>query len=292
MDSEILLRSIATDLCVYDRKSLNSQVIIRLSRKFDEDLHPSGLVLAKKEYGRYTVYRGSEIVEAAKKANFTSVKAIVGEIPDDYIGSINYSDLKTCKEDPIDEAIRFQKTMKEKGLSIRGFQKEYRISSASHVANTLRLLKLPRKIQNLVRTGEIKRAHARVLSYVSDPTLAEKLSKQVIKENWDVRKLEDQIHGNQIRSPADINFLELELGRILGHLVTITQKINGGASIQLTHDILSLLFVVECIYKLETPVKYKLEADRKSKIGKLTIHAKDSEETNTIICGLPEWVIK
>ena len=59
--------------------------------------------------------------------------------------------------------------------------------SRSHVANTLRLLKLPEKTRNMLAAGDISAGHARALLSVQDP---DSLAKRIVEQGMTVRNVE------------------------------------------------------------------------------------------------------
>jgi ParB family transcriptional regulator, chromosome partitioning protein len=112
--------------------------------------------------------------------------------------------------------------------------------SRPHVANTLRLLKLPEPVQQLVRAGKLSAGHARLL--VGQPN-AEQIAKETIAKVWSVRQLEDdmrKIGATQARASkgegkgatdgkdADTRALEKRLSDTLGLDVTIDHRGKGG----------------------------------------------------------------
>ena len=60
--------------------------------------------------------------------------------------------------------------------------------SRSHVANTLRLLKLPPQVQKLVTSGDLSAGHARALVTANDPLA---LANRIVKEGLSVRQAEE-----------------------------------------------------------------------------------------------------
>jgi ParB family transcriptional regulator, chromosome partitioning protein len=60
--------------------------------------------------------------------------------------------------------------------------------SRVHITNTLRLLKLPEKVQTLVRSGKVSAGHARVLIGRSD---AEELAQKIVEMGLSVRQVEE-----------------------------------------------------------------------------------------------------
>ena len=64
--------------------------------------------------------------------------------------------------------------------------------SRSHLANTLRLLKLPEDVQELVRTGALSAGHARALIGRPD---ASALAARIVNEGLTVRQIEALVKG-------------------------------------------------------------------------------------------------
>ncbi|MGZ8999351.1 MAG: ParB/RepB/Spo0J family partition protein, partial [Allosphingosinicella sp.] len=108
--------------------------------------------------------------------------------------------------------------------------------SRSHVANLLRLLDLPGKIQVMVGTGELSMGHARALITAHDP---EGLADEVVRRGLSVRETEQLARGGKpVRqrplpigykdANADIAALERQLGDLLGLKVGIKHTPKGG----------------------------------------------------------------
>jgi len=100
--------------------------------------------------------------------------------------------------------------------------------SRSHLTNTLRLLKLPESIQELVRSGSLSAGHARALIGVTD---AEALARDAVKRGLSVRDIETLVQRRtnpktktpSARATKDANILavEKELSDVLGLRVNI-----------------------------------------------------------------------
>jgi ParB family chromosome partitioning protein len=110
--------------------------------------------------------------------------------------------------------------------------------SRPHVANTLRLLKLPEPVQQMVRSGNLSAGHARLL--VGQPN-AEQIAKEIVAKGWSVRQVEDALRKDgaaQARAAkakgaagakdADTRALEKRLSDTLGLEVTIDHRGKGG----------------------------------------------------------------
>jgi len=92
--------------------------------------------------------------------------------------------------------------------------------SRSHLANTLRLLKLPDGVQDLVRSGQLSAGHARCLIGRGD---AEVLAARIVKDGLSVRDVEALTQERAAAKPkpdkrkdADTRAAESELHEALG----------------------------------------------------------------------------
>ncbi len=109
--------------------------------------------------------------------------------------------------------------------------------SRSHVANSLRLLKLPETVRNMVRNGDLSAGHARAIVSTSDPV---RLARQIVSGGLSVREAEklaqkDAAGGLEKRpavaapeKDADTLALERRLGEALGLKVAVNHRAKGG----------------------------------------------------------------
>src|SRR5690606_32277804 len=105
--------------------------------------------------------------------------------------------------------------------------------SRSHVANTMRLLKLPRDVRDMVSRGELTAGHARTLITADDPAV---LARQIVSGGLSVREAEalSQRSGAPRRpaepapKDADTRAIEKQLSDFLGLRVSIDHKPTGG----------------------------------------------------------------
>jgi ParB family chromosome partitioning protein len=110
--------------------------------------------------------------------------------------------------------------------------------SRSHVANTLRLLKLPDTVRGMLESGELSAGHARALLSVKDP---DSVARRIIEKGLNVRDVERLARedaGEQEETPVltrkvrdkdpDTRALEQALEDVLGLTVSIDHKGRGG----------------------------------------------------------------
>ena len=115
--------------------------------------------------------------------------------------------------------------------------------SRPHVANTLRLLRLPDPVQALVASGQLSAGHARLL--VGQPN-AEQIAHDVIKKGWNVRQLEADMRkdgraqardvaGTSRAKDPDTKALERRLSDALGLEVTVDHRADGGGTLRIKY---------------------------------------------------------
>lgn len=106
--------------------------------------------------------------------------------------------------------------------------------SRSHIANTLRLLKLPEAVKAHVEAGALSAGHARALLALPDPEAA---AKRAVDKGLSVREVEAMARAPEVKSApkapkpdrdADLVALERELETALGLDVTLSPKASGG----------------------------------------------------------------
>src|SRR3954447_26610080 len=115
--------------------------------------------------------------------------------------------------------------------------------SRSHVANMMRLTKLPDEVQALIASGDLSAGHARALIGVPDPAAA---AKRIVAEGLNVRQTEALAHeegvperkpqkarGGKIKDPDTLE-LEKRVSDALGLSVTINHRDPGG-SVQISY---------------------------------------------------------
>jgi ParB family chromosome partitioning protein len=186
---------------------------------------------------RFQIVAGERRWRAAQKAHLHEIPAIVRDFSDEetleiaLIENIQREDLNA-----IEEAQGFRRLMQDFGHTQEELGRIVH-KSRSHVANLIRLLDLPARVQVMVGAGELSMGHARALITAQDP---EALADEVVKRGLSVRETEQLArNGKPTRqrplpiaykgANADIAALERQLGDMLGLKVTIKHAPKGGA---------------------------------------------------------------
>ncbi len=218
----------------YDEDSLNE---LTASIKEKGILQPI-MVRPSKDAGIYEVVMGERRLRASKKAGLTVIPAIIKEVSDSetlllaLIENIQRQDLNV-----IDEAKAFQRLEDSFHLS------QDQIAQAvgkdrTTVANTLRLLKLPIKIQDQIIQEKISMGHARALLALNSEEAQLKMATQITEQSLSVRSVEGLVRQASTKTPnksktqkakdPDITNLEDELRTVLGTKVLVEDKKGKG----------------------------------------------------------------
>jgi len=138
----------------------------------------------------FQIIAGERRWRAAQKAGLNEVPVIIknfNEIEVLEIGLIENMQRENLSA--IEEALGFEKLQKEYNYTQENLSKILSKSRA-YVANALRLLSLPHKVQQLVQSGDLSSGHARALIVLADPL---PVAKFAIKKGMNVRQLESYV---------------------------------------------------------------------------------------------------
>lgn len=188
------------------------------------------------EQGRFELIAGERRWRAAQRAGLTEIPIIIRDVNDRtalelaIIENVQRADLN-----PVEEAMGYQQLIDEHQYTQADLGQVIG-KSRSHVANTLRLLKLPDVIRDLLEDGSLSAGHARALVTANDPA---GLAKRIIEEGLSVRQAEalaqapaeETKAANLVSKPekdADTKSLERLLSDVVGLKVSINHKDRGG----------------------------------------------------------------
>ena len=196
-------------------------------------------VVVQKADSGYELIVGERRWRASKKLGLKKIPAVIREVSDAQsleiaiIENIHRQDLN-----PIEEAEAYARLANEFALTQEMVAKKVG-KSRTAVANTLRLLKLSRKIKEDLISEKISMGHARALLGLENSKQIEILRKEIINQDLTVRQTEgrvNKIKAGSVNKPSPptakkdifIKDLEKDLARRLGTKVDISPKKNGG----------------------------------------------------------------
>ncbi len=194
------------------------------------------LLVSKTEEG-YQLIAGERRWRAAQKAGLRRVPVVVREITSTeqlelaLIENIHRKDLN-----PIEEAMAYGRLLEETGATQESLAKNLGRDRSS-IANLLRLLKLPRSIQQDVIDGRLSMGHARVLAGLNTEKEQTALRETIVDKELSVRQAEALARKRKAPRPAkrkgdeeDYYFRSLadRLKRSLGTKVEVTRRGKQG----------------------------------------------------------------
>lgn len=185
------------------RKDFRDEELAELA----ESIRTKGLVQpiiarpSKSVAGEFEIVAGERRWRAAQKAGLHSVPIIVRDINDRellelaIIENVQRQDLNA-----IEEATGYRELVERFSYSQEQLS-DIIGKSRSHVANTLRLLRLPVAVQTLVQHGDLTAGHARALIGRAD---AEALAQRIVADALNVREVEALVQGREETADADV----------------------------------------------------------------------------------------
>jgi len=211
------------------RKTFREEELAELAESIRQKGIVQPIIVRADPAGGYEIVAGERRWRAAQRAGQHNVPVIVREYDDQQMLEVAIiENVQRADLDPIEEAagyneliVRFAYTQ-EKLADVIG-------KSRSHLANTLRLLKLPDGVQAMVSEGKLTAGHARALVGRAD---AEDLARKIVDQNLSVRDIEQLVQiidrggpktpPSRVREKdADTKAFEQELTELLGLKVEI-----------------------------------------------------------------------
>lgn len=139
---------------------------------------------------RYQIISGERRYKACRLAGMGTIPAYIRDA--DEQGMLEMAIVENVQRenlDPIELALSYQRLIDECALTQDRLAERVGKKRAT-VANTIRLLKLPAKVQHDIKVGLLSTGHAKAILGVEDPQLQEQLCDLVIRDGLSVRELE------------------------------------------------------------------------------------------------------
>ena len=196
-------------------------------------------LIVKKHDKFYEIIAGERRWRAAKLAGLKEVPVLIRDYAENEIVEIALIE-NIQREDlnPIEEALAYKRLMEE--FSLKQDQVAAKVSkSRAAITNSLRLLKLDQRVQNLLSEEMITTGHARALLAIEDPDQQYETAMKVFDEKLSVREIEKlvkQMSKKKKETPKEENkvqeflFANIEesLKQALGSKVNIKNRNNKG----------------------------------------------------------------
>lgn len=249
-----------------EKETKNGEMMIKINqvepnrdqprREFDEDslmeladsikqfgiLQPL-IVQKKKDY--YEIIAGERRWRAAKLAGVKEVPVIVKEYTDQEIVEISLiENIQRENLNPIEEAMAYKRLLEE--FDLKQDEVAERVSkSRTAVTNSMRLLKLSDRVQQMIIDDMISTGHARALLAIDDEEQQYMLANKIFDEKLSVRETEKlvkalknpkkEVKKQKLEHMFVYQNIEEQMKNIIGTKVSVNAKANGKGKIEIEY---------------------------------------------------------
>ena len=230
------------------RSLFDSEALQELANSIREIGIIQPITLRQIAENRFQIIAGERRWRASQLAGKTTIPAYIRTIKDEnvmemaLVENIQREDLNA-----IEIALAYQHLLENDGMTQEKVSERVGKSRAA-IANYLRLLRLPAQIQLSLQKKEIDMGHARALLSLDSPSLQIKLYKEIMKNNYSVRKVEEMVtllkNGEDVSSgakkivakqtlPEEFNVLKDRLSTFLNTKVQFSCNPKGKGKISI-----------------------------------------------------------
>lgn len=202
-------------------------------------------LIVRKRNDYYEIIAGERRWRAAKMAGVKEVPVIIKEYNEQEILEIALiENIQRENLNPIEEAMAFKKLLEE--FNLKQDEVAERVSkSRTAVTNSMRLLKLDQRVQQMIIDDMISTGHARALLAIDDPEQQYMLANKVFDEKLSVRETEKLI--KEIKNPKKqkekkvienafiYEDIEDKMKQVLGTKVHVASKGKGKGKIEIEY---------------------------------------------------------
>ena len=177
------------------RREFDQEALQELANSIREVGIIQPITLRQMDSGKYQIIAGERRWRASQLANLTTIPAYIRTVEDEgvmemaLVENIQREDLNA-----IEVALAYQHLAETTGMTQDKISKRVGKSRAA-VTNYLRLLKLPAQVQMALKNHEIDMGHARALLAIDSPSAQIKLFKEIQKQQYSVRKVEEMVQA-------------------------------------------------------------------------------------------------
>lgn len=175
------------------RREFDEEALKELANSIREIGIIQPITLRQVDGGKYQIIAGERRWRASQMAGLTSIPAYVRTVQDEnvmemaLVENIQREDLNA-----IEIALAYEHLSETTGMTQEKISERVG-KSRTAVTNYMRLLKLPAQVQMALKNKEIDMGHARALLSLDSPSLQIKLFKEIQKNGYSVRKVEELV---------------------------------------------------------------------------------------------------
>lgn len=184
------------------RREFDEEALLELAHSIRQIGIIQPITLRQTDDNRFQIIAGERRWRASQLAGLKAIPAYIRTIDDEnvmemaLVENIQREDLNS-----IEIALAYEHLLEKSGMTQEKISERVGKSRAA-IANYLRLLKLPAQVQMALQKKEIDMGHARALLALDSPSLQIKLFKEIQKNGFSVRKVEELVQ--QLKNGIDI----------------------------------------------------------------------------------------
>ena len=228
------------------RREFDEEALAELATSIRELGIIQPITLRQVADNKFQIIAGERRWRASQLAGLRAIPAYIRTIKDEnvmemaLVENIQREDLNA-----IERALAYEHLLENTGMTQEKVSERVG-KSRTAITNYLRLLKLPAQVQMALQKKEIDMGHARALLSLDSPSLQIKLFKEIQKNGYSVRKVEEMVQqlnsGDDIQTakkkieakaklPEEFNVLKEKLGRFLNTKIQMTCSPKGKGKI-------------------------------------------------------------
>ena len=232
------------------RTSFNPEAMEELKRSILSNGLIQPITVRRTPDHMYQLISGERRLKACKEIGYKEIPAYIIKVESEelMLALALIENIQREKLNPIEIGMAFRRLMDECHLTQEQIAEKVG-KDRTTIANSIRLLKLPQKVQDSLVTGEITSGHARALINLPNKNAQLTILKKILSKNLSVRKVEKmvrdfsltekmrdgkkhfQISRKNLAATADLKDVEDKLRKIFGTKVSCRQKKDGSGEI-------------------------------------------------------------
>ncbi len=229
------------------REDFDKEALDELKRSIVEKGIIQPITVRRADSGKYEVVSGERRIRASMEAGLTHIPAYIIDVPQDeeMLELALIENIQREHLNPMEIAIGYQRLIQECRCTQEDIAKRIG-KDRTTVTNFIRLLKLPKEIQESLRKNEITMGHARALINVPSERLQLVIWRKILKQGLPVRRVEllvrDTVEPKEKASAviekipsSDVSEIESRLQHILGTKVRVKPKGDGQGEIMIDY---------------------------------------------------------
>ena len=242
------------------RKNFNEDALLELADSIKQYGVIQPLIVQKKA-DHYEIIAGERRWRAAKMAGIKEIPVIIKDYSDQQVMEISLIE-NIQREDlnPIEEAMAYKNLMEE--FHLKQDEIAEKVSkSRTTVTNSMRLLKLDKRVQQMMVDEMISAGHARTLITIEDPDAQYNIATKIFDEKLSVRETEKlvkllqkpEVKKEKVEKVNSFIYKDIEekMKAILGTKVTVDHKSNNKGKISIEYysneELERILYLLESI---------------------------------------------